>query len=106
MADVDRRRTRTLGKQRLRQACHPVLSTSATSVWRASESFSSSKPEKARARVLAASASSAQPSCGALIVLLVCATASHENYYGPCETPIQNDAAMPFLEQNKTPWAG
>ena len=32
MADVDRRRARTPGKQRLRQACHPVLSTSATSV--------------------------------------------------------------------------
>ncbi len=34
----------------------------------------------------------------ALIELLVCVTASHENQYGPCETPVQNEAAMPFLE--------
>ena len=61
---------------------------------------------KSTSSSFAASASTAQPSCGAFIELLVCATASHENYYGPCETPIQNDAAMPFLEQNKTPWAG
>ena len=103
MADVDRAaQDPARGKERPRQACHPVLSTSATSVWRARESSSSSKPEKARA-VLLASASSAQPSCGALVELLVCGTASHENQYGPCETPVQNEAAMPFLEQNKPP---
>ena len=61
------------------------------------------KTRKSTSSVFAASASSAQRSCGASIKLLVCATASHENYYGPCETPIQNDAAMPFLEQNKPP---
>ena len=104
MADVDRRRTRDPrpGKQRLRQACHPVLSTSAPSVWRARRCLHV-KPEKARAQFFTASASSERSSCGALIELLVCATASHENYYGPCETPVQNEAAMPFLEQNKPP---
>ena len=46
----------------------------------------------------AASASSAQPSCVASTELLVCATATHETHYCPCETPVQNEAAMPFLE--------
>ena len=96
MADVDRRRAGPWGKGRLRQACHPVLSTSATSVWRASE-FSRVKPEKHELEFFASTAS-AQRSCGALIELLVCATASYETHYCPCETPVQNEAAMPFLE--------
>ena len=41
--------------------------------------------------------------CAALVYwhqlkLLVCATASHENHHGPYEMPLQNKAAMPFLE--------
>ena len=40
----------------------------------------------------------AQRSCGALIELLVCATASYETHYCPCEIPVDNEAAMPFLE--------
>ena len=44
--------------------------------------------------------------CAALVVhrlkLLVC-KASHENHYSPCETPVHNEAAMPFLEQDKPP---
>ena len=34
-----------------------------------------------------------QRSCGALVELLVCATASHEKQYGPCETPVQNESS-------------
>ena len=100
--DVDRRRTRDRapGKGRLRQTCHPVLSTSATSVWRAKRVLHV-KPEKARASF--ATAAAAHRSCGALLELLVCATASYETHYCPCETPVQNEAAMPFLEQDKPP---
>ncbi len=47
---------------------------------------------------LFATAAAAHRSCGAPIELLVCATASHEDHYSPCETPVHNEAAMPFLE--------
>ena len=69
----------------------------------AGEQVFARKTRKSTSSVFAASASSAQRSCGASTELLVCATASHENQYGPCETPVQNEAAMPFLEQNKPP---
>ena len=68
----------------------------------AGEASSPRKTRKARARVFAKS-SSAQRSCGATIELLVCGTASHETHYGQCEHRFKNEAAMPFLEQNKTP---
>ena len=55
------------------------------------------KPEKHELEFLRQH-SLAQRSCGALIELLVCATASHEDHYNPCETPVHNEAAMPFLE--------
>ena len=61
--------TRHRASERLRQACQPVLSTSATSVWRASES--SQTPKTRKARLSFANASIAQRSCGALIELLV-----------------------------------
>ena len=103
MADVDRRRTRPGSGQ----ATTTPGVTSSPQHFRieriAGEASSPCKTRKSTSSVFAASASCAQRSCGAVIELLVCATASHENYYGPCETPIQNDAAMPFLEQNKPP---
>ena len=100
MADVDRRRARTPGKQRLRQACQPVLSTSATSVWRAKRVLQRVKPEKHELDFCASTAS-AQRSCGANLELLVCATASHETHYGPCEIPVQTKQPCRFWRQAK-----
>ena len=97
MADVDRRRARPgLGQG----ATTPGVPSSPQH-FRDERLAGAPTGKKASASCLAAraaSASSAQPSCGASFELKVCATASHENQYGPCETPVQNEAAMPFLE--------
>ena len=102
MADVDRRRTRPGSGQATTTPGVP----SSPQHFRDERLAGAPTGKKASASCLAAraaSTSSAQPSCGALIELLVCGTTSHENQYGPCETPVQIEAAMPFLEQSKTP---
>ena len=102
MADVDRRRPRPGPGQWATTPGVPSSPQHSRGERMAGEQSSARKTRKARARVFAKS-SSAQRSCGATIELLVCGTASHETHYGQCEHRFKNEAAMPFLEQNKTP---
>ena len=95
MVDGDRRRARDpapsdFGRRAIKSSVLPRRASGGRSEF-------SRKPEKHELDFCASTAS-AQRSCGALIELLVCATASHENQYGPYEMPLQNKAAMPFLE--------
>ena len=97
MSDVDRRSTRPSPGQ---WATTPGVPSSPQHFRDERLAGERVLPRKTRKHELEffASTASAQRSCGALIELLVCATASHENQYGPCETPVHNEAAMPFLE--------
>ena len=101
MADVDRRRTRVPRHRASNDYARRDIQSSALP--RRASVHPRKKASASCLAARAASTSSAQPSCGALIELLVCGTTSHETQYGPCETPVQNEAAMPFLEQDKPP---
>ena len=104
MADVDRRRTRPGSGQATTTPGVPSSPQhSRDERMTCKRGLAACKTRKSTSSSFACQRILTQRSCGALIELLVCVTASHENQYGPCETPVQNEAAMPFLEQNKIP---
>ena len=96
MADVDRRRTRDPAPGKGDYARRAIQSSALPRRASGGRGGSPLKPEKHEPEL--ATAAAAHRSCGALLELLVCATASYETHYCPCETPVQNEAAMRFWE--------
>ena len=100
MADVDRRRARPgLGQGATTPGVPSSPQHSRDERMAGVRVLQRVKPEKARAQFcLPAHPYHPYAALVWCIELLVCATANHVNLYCPCEIPVQNEAAMPFLE--------
>ena len=100
MVDVDRRRPRPGPGQWATTPGVPSSPQHSRGERMAGEQSSARKTRKARARVFAKS-SSAQRSCVASTLWLVCATASHESHYCPCENRCTTKQPCRFWRQAK-----